>query len=610
VLTEKFTRAQINGLLPTPSGPFDEPVSTPEPDQPLTAEQEQAVDDLVATSTSFLERATELSDLNLALIQDALSTAGIELPNADFVLPDEEITRHAWIQVADGPVWVDYATVLSGAQAGVAPTTAQPETAAQVPTDLVHMVTIRVVAEEYVGGSNVRRDAMSLPFASADLVNEPVALLVVPPQSVASIGFTLNALFTGQVAYVPAMLANDIGNFADSPLMFGNGEGDIFSAHSDGPLSLAEGEALAMWLAIDIASPGQEPVTVERPLYDRLGFEARQAETIDFSIVEPVTTVTASDGQTYITDLTPAYQLSIDSAYIPYAYAARDIERQEMFGGLVMTNSGMLTIRDSLRAGLELPKGLRSVISGPNVTLVTGSKLDPSDLSSGVRVEIDMLHRASTTIMLGESTADLHPSALTGVTDQVAEQVMIELAMEDAAGSATVEFGANVGEIFSAAIDQGITVVTISELGELSSLDLEPEALVRIASALESGLIVVVPETSVELGGLRRSGWWLIDPVTGVTRDELDNGKGSASFSLVPNHSAAFSPVTEETYVIRFGTTASEYYRLLGLKILCYAGLFIGGAGIGMALALGPDGGGTAAAGAGAAAAGGAALTC
>jgi len=589
-LNQSITQAQINGFTPTPSSPL-EPGQPATPAPELTPAQQQAVDDLIAASSEIIQRATELGQTQFTLVENALTTAGIDLPAPAFTLPETEISRHAWLQVADGPAWVDYAPAIAGTPSGTAPAT-PAETVEELPADLAHTITIRIVAEEYIGGSNLRRDAINVPFTSAELVNEPVAILVVPPNAVANIGFTLNEALTGVTAYVPALLAKGIGSFADAPLTFGSGGGlfDAFAAEPGEEQAVAEGETLALWLAIDIASPGAEPVTIERVLYDRIGFEARQAGTIDFSVIEPVTMVTDAEGQDYVSGLTPAYLLSVDSAHIPASYAMQDAERRETFGDLALINPGILTLRDGLRQALELPENSLSWISSPQITLVTAKKQDAEDLTSGMVVELDLMHHHPSTFPLG-GNAGTKPGILAGVADQVAEQVTIETAASSTGNTGNVAFGATVGSIFAAAGTRQIDIETLATPADLSRIRLEPEATHRIEQALDSGFIVIVPRESVELDGVPRSGWWLVDPVTGAARDELDTGKGGASFTLTglpPVRPATFE---EETFVIRLGTTASQYYRALGFKVFCLAMFGLAGIGIGFALANGAVGG-------------------
>ena len=57
-------------------------------------------------------------------------------------------------------------------------------------------------------------------------------------------------------------------------------------------------------------------------------------------------------------------------------------------------------------------------------------------------------------------------------------------------------------------------------------LDISEAARARIAEALTAGF-VVVPERPVALGEEERVGWWLVDPATGATEDQMDDGRGT-----------------------------------------------------------------------------------
>src|SRR5581483_10410938 len=48
-----------------------------------------------------------------------------------------------------------------------------------------------------------------------------------------------------------------------------------------------------------------------------------------------------------------------------------------------------------------------------------------------------------------------------------------------------------------------------------------------IEEALQAGRIVIVPARPVRLDGHDRIGWWLVDPNTGATADQMDDGGGS-----------------------------------------------------------------------------------
>ena len=56
-----------------------------------------------------------------------------------------EIERHLWVQVADGPVWIDYLPALGGGTLDPDLIPKASETSRGLPADLLHTVTIRLV---------------------------------------------------------------------------------------------------------------------------------------------------------------------------------------------------------------------------------------------------------------------------------------------------------------------------------------------------------------------------------------------------------------------------------------------------------------------------------
>ena len=63
--------------------------------------------------------------------------------------------------------------------------------------------------------------------------------------------------------------------------------------------------------------------------------------------------------------------------------------------------------------------------------------------------------------------------------------------------------------------------------GDAAPADLAAGPKQLVQAALDAGLIVIIPDKAVQLGGRDRIGWWLVDPATGQTRDQMDDGRGS-----------------------------------------------------------------------------------
>lgn len=571
-------RATDTSLAPRPAGVLGEPVATPGPD--LSDVDQEKVDALTATAAKAFELAGSRLDAQIDFIQSALSRAKIDIPAFTGArLPDQEAGRHIWVQVADGPVWVDYAPAVHGAVPGEISTAETPETRDDIPEDLFHMVTVRFVAEEFINGSNVRRDSISYQAASIDLVNVPISVNVMPPSSFKALGLTINQLFTGDATFVPTLVAGSLAITADVPIVFGSKGGGILdvpdeTTQNDGP---AEGETLALWLAVDVVSPGVDPVTVERPLLDRIGNQVRleDQEQIDFSTIAPVTIVTDSDGQQVIPELARASILSVTSASLPATFAVEDTENLEVFGELMLASAGMTAFRDGLRIDAEMPRGFQTYISGPHVSLASMELADPTDAESAVTVSIDLLHHTSSAMRVGKSAsteAAVHPLLVNGVLYQIAEEMMLDptvIGPMDARGI-TVEPG--VGSLISMAVAAGVDIVAVTDPEQLAALDLEPVAAARLTRALREGSIAILPAESVEIAGAPRSGWWLIDPLSGATRDERDDGRGFAAFSIRQPGTTKLGPITEETTLLDIMIDVAIWYLKYKRRINCILG--------------------------------------
>jgi hypothetical protein len=91
---------------------------------------------------------------------------------------------------------------------------------------------------------------------------------------------------------------------------------------------------------------------------------------------------------------------------------------------------------------------------------------------------------------------------------------------------------ASVGAIFEAAAAQGIaTRLLVEQLPADAAYDPDEAKLLR--QALDAGQLVIIPERPVDLGGVQRLGWWLVDPVSGATVDQMDDGGGQVVIQYV-----------------------------------------------------------------------------
>lgn len=120
---------------------------------PLTPEEEAEAEANQAAGQLLTSEARASAIDQISLIDQALRDGGITIPEEpEFTLPTLEVERHVWIQVADGPVWIDYdPTGIPG------PAPILNETFDVLPEDHHHLVDIRLFAEELIGGAMQRR---------------------------------------------------------------------------------------------------------------------------------------------------------------------------------------------------------------------------------------------------------------------------------------------------------------------------------------------------------------------------------------------------------------------------------------------------------------------
>ena len=120
------------------------------------------------------------------------------------------------------------------------------------------------------------------------------------------------------------------------------------------------------------------------------------------------------------------------------------------------------------------------------------------------------------------------------------------------------------GGIFAAADEQGIPTRVMH--GSMpGDLPYSTEALARVAAAIDAGLIVIAPERAVAIADGEHIGWWLVDPITGRTTDELEDGRGSENVE----YDVTNIPLTTEAKVLnafrRYGACLAKYGATLGL---------------------------------------------
>lgn len=497
-----------------------------------TAEELDAVSS--ADIAALPERSAALRAAARAQLADGVSTigsslaaAGIELPAAEFHLPDRELAEHVWVQYASGARWIDLDPSVPGGEPGAVLTDAA-STLPTLPDELRHAVTVALTAEVIAGGAPAHQQLISYHAFTEQLVGLPISIGHAKPEALAAIGASITDALSGTVQYIPIIFLGDTAEGADSRVTFVTGEGalDVFGDTS------TEGDTLAEWLELTLTSPDAAPRTVVREIFDRVGYAARQGGDIDLESVEPIELVDLdADTPREFLPLRAVWSLAVTGAGVPFDYFDQDPEIDDLFADLGLLSEGYSLIREGLNLDVGAASGYRYVTGAPNVTAFVAGPRAVTPSGPEIETRLDLFaHSAVAVPLAGAEPAEAHPGVVAGVLAHVAERVT-------RGGGESV----SVGRVFEAAAGAGIAIRTFGpDDGDLPALAVSAEARLRIAAAVESGLIVVVPERAVALGDREVVGWWLVDPVTGATADEFEDGRGTSFTEYANNLRTSF----------------------------------------------------------------------
>jgi large repetitive protein len=512
-LDEAAVRARVERVF-VPAVPEDGAESAE-----LTAEEK----DLLVLLSKAEERFRDLVDRQfgggMETVLGALSEAGIILPEPEVALPDLERTQHVWLQYAAGPDWVDLDPSIPNAEPG-ATYAAAADTLDQLPDELFHRVSMRLVAEKVLGGVPALEELLAFEAASAELVGVPITLMHPNADSLKAAGVAIQEVIGGYRNFIPALIVGSESR-AGRPVTFVTGGGvlEVFDQAS------IEGDTLGEWLEIAIRTPSGNR-KISRELFDRVGITRRSTASIDLEAIPAVELVdTGGDAPGY-PPLDSTWSIGVVSGAVPWDYFETE-EAQDPLASLSRAVHAYHFIRDVLTVENAQLSGQRFFIDEPNVAAVMQTESASTAGEKTSALLMDLLHRHLVAVPIDRLTEHTHPYVAAGVFGHAVERAMIETAGVELLGLPGEDF-ISVGRVFDEAKRQGIpTVVLRSGAADLSRIAVDEAARARIEAAVTEGYVVIVPERPVALGGTERSGWWLVNPATGDTQDQLDDGRGA-----------------------------------------------------------------------------------
>ncbi|MGC4105502.1 MAG: hypothetical protein QM753_03990 [Thermomicrobiales bacterium] len=565
-LPASYQRALDASLAPTPTGIQATPAATPDgADDDIG---DDVVADVIARATFARDAGDTRYEALATMLPAALDQAGIAIaPVVATALPDLELTRHVWIQVADGPNWIDYDPTLADARAATAIADVA-ETFAAIPDDLQHTVSVRISAETLSGTSIYPTDVVSASMTAAQAATAPIEIGVAPPTAMAAAGFAISDALGGGGGCYPYLAAGDtMLQSASSALPFTTGGGALGALDSTDatPAAIQDGDLVAISYTVDVASPGADPVSVTRYLFDRLTPVARAtvASGVDPATIAPLAVISVDGGNAMPAQLAATTYLTVQMADLPGGYVGGASDPGLAgIGSIGLLQAGLWA--SSLRGRIS-GDGMQALVAAPQLAAFTVGMTSDDDPDAGLLLSGDLLWQARTIISSGDaSVGGVHPAMAAGILAQVAEDIAVAPEFLRGTASLAMTAGPSVGRVFAEAAKTKVPILVLSSAGTTAIPDDAGEASTLVQAALDAGRVVVIPAAAVTLDGKPAIGWWEVDPGTGRTVDVLANGKGYAESRIAGNPVVRMQDLPEEGAILTEVNTWRPWYQRLG----------------------------------------------
>ncbi len=390
-----------------------------------------------------------------------------------------------------------------------------------LPDDLRHRVDITVILETARGGALAEDPILTHAEFSDGSSGMPITFTNMMPSGLSGLGSSIGTIIEGTTEYRATLAVGPTTIVGVTPIVMASG-GDLFG-ESDGS-GVQTGQATAEWLEIAISSPGRAPVVVRRQVFDRIGPVARSAGAVDLTTIPPVELVDVGSGtpDEYL-PLTALRSIAVVGGPIGGSYLAAIDPAADASTALSSLANAYHFSRDALAGAKAIPMGVRPVLDAPNITSFTMAAAEGDGGSRRLRLEVDILHRSFLTLPVTDVPVATPPGIVAGVVSHVAESLMLSSDLGTDTGE--VASATSVADVFEAADGAGIEPVLIT-----ATVDPEgpypPAVRVLMDAATSAGLVLIAPAKPVLLGGTERVGWWQVDPATGRTTDQMDDGRG------------------------------------------------------------------------------------
>ena len=450
------------------------------------------------------------------------------------------LSDHWWVQRQDGDSWVDL-DMLPVERAG--PVGSAPETfsLAEI-APRYHELVVRVIAEQWSGGTVTERQVMEHTWRPAETVGQPIVLQFWPSDwrtddvlaaSNREVGLRVMALDQQQWA-----VALSIGDTIAAHAQL-TSSGEVVGAQKGGAMGAIAGSfgqsqpqsagesnqtLTAVWLEYEIRSPATPPRRIRRQVFDLLGPAARVAGAKTFKPTDSLR-LTRSLALMMRTEILPV-NCAFATEYIADLAARSLVANRDVF--LAAAGGG-------IAPGTSQTDQLLKDAAPPFSPLYTLAVTRLEWSRHAEQIFIDRLNILARHRFLASAHDDL---VVREATDIVANEVGIDLAAHDAFAIRIAQgvFDTNAERLLqvagrplgntAAAFEASTDWVTLRGRDGLERLKISEDARQRISADLAGGYSVVASTRPVAIGTEPFVGWWRIDGDTGDTLGIGETGWG------------------------------------------------------------------------------------
>lgn len=461
---------------------------------------------------------------------------------------------HWWVQTQQGTTWRNWD--LANAAPAAPDRTVDP---ANLPVDLYHQITVRVVGEKWQGGTTSENVILEHAWHPASTIGQSISVAFAGsawpkpfPYAGQTVEQSLRTFATSQHEWTPVLsigrdrvqqsAVTDSGNLTmstsgndalavarNATRGLGAAINDVFGSAPAAPAPASASHLSAVWIEYQIDSPGAPMRRIRREVFDLLGPAARASKSPAALKNDDAATLARGLAMLTNTDILPVVS-ELPPQYVNHLAAQSLIANQSLLNDAMANRLG-----DDFAAAQA---AAARVTPGPtDLYRLALSRFALSRMNGMVFVDRpDILTRHQAFRVVGPRLVPIEAtdivSASVGVDPFVPSPFAVRLlqGVFDTNAEAVLLSERPTAGALAWAYDGARDWVTLTSPADpkLASLALSPDVHQRISNALASGQIVVAPKTPVAVGGGTFVGWWQIDRQTGETLGMGETGWGQA----------------------------------------------------------------------------------